>query len=112
MPLAAPDSFFSRSDTFTAAGNGVTVNASDRPINSFAIQVVGTGASATAWTVVLEGSLDGTNFTAMLTHNTVTGNGTVLFSGANLFPVNYFRSRCVSVTLGSATNIVVYVLGL
>ena len=100
-----------RSDTYTASGNGATLNAADAIASSYSIQVVGTGAAATAWNIVLEGSLDGTNFSTMLTHTETTGNGAVLFAGANLYPSLFFRSRCVSLTLGSATDIVVYITG-
>lgn len=100
-----------RQDTFTAPGNGVTQDIVNSPIKHFAIQVVGTGAVPTAWNVRLEGSLDNSNFTTILTHTEATGNGEILFSGANVYPVLYFRSRVVSLTLGLATNIVVSMVG-
>src|SRR5258707_813058 len=109
--LTTTPSFGTRSDTFTAAGNGVTVNVTTAPLKAFAIQVKGTGAIATSWTVVLEGSLDGTNFTTVLTDTLSTGDGTVLYSGATLYPSLYFRARCVAIVLGTATNLVVTILG-
>ena len=100
-----------RQDTFTATGNGVIQSVVNKPIKSFAIQIKGTGAAATAWSVVIEGSLDGTNFTTIMTHaNTVETDGEAKWTGASLYPVLHFRSRCVSITLGSATNIVANVL--
>ena len=98
-------------DTFTAVANGVTQNVINKPIKHFAIQVVGTGAAATAWSVVLEGSLNNVNFSTIMTHTEVTGNGAVLWSGATIYPVLHFRSRVVSLTLGPATNIVASILG-
>ena len=100
----------STSDTFTAAGNG-TILGLDYACKYYSIQVTGTGATPTAWSVVLEGSLEGTNFTTILTHTDTTGNGKVLFSGTTVYPSLYFRSRVVSLTLGSATNIIVKILG-
>ena len=101
----------SRTDTFTAAGNGITVDSTLRGVGYFSIQVTGQEVAATAWNVVLEGSLYRVNFSTILTHTEATGDGEVLFSGANVFPSVYFRSRLVSVTLGSAVRIVVNILG-
>ena len=104
--------YATRSDTFTSTGNGTAVDASTRPMRSFAIQVTGTGAAATSWTVVLEGSLDGTTYTTILTHTgTVDSNGGTHWGDAVATPILYFRSRCTAVTLGSATNIIAVVLG-
>jgi hypothetical protein len=110
--VATPN-FKTRSDTYVAAGNGTTVDVSAAPVKIFSIEVKGTGASATSWQVVLEGSLDNVNFTTILNHvNTFVGDGQVLYSGAALGASLYFRSRCVSVVLGGATNIVVTILGM
>ena len=100
-----------RSDTYSATGNGVTVDVSATPLKSFAVQVIGTGAAASLWDVRLEGSLDNVNFTQILQHTNTTGDGVVLYSGASLYPSLYFRSRCAGLTLGSATNVVVKILG-
>ncbi len=100
----------SRSDTYTAAANGSTLTVLTNPPKYFAIQCKGTAAGATAWSIVLEGSLDGTNFTTIATHATADLDGTVKNVSA-AFPVLYFRSRCASITLGGATNIVTTILG-
>ena len=103
---------FTRSDTFTGTGSGVTVDASGTPTKTYAIQVVGTGGTATAWDIRLEGSLDNTSFTQILQHTNVTGDGLVMFSGSLFSPSLYFRSRVAGLTLGGATNVVVTILGL
>ena len=105
------ESIFTRGDTFTVAGNGTTVDTSMFGASGFSIQVKGTGAAATAWNVVLEGSINNSNFTTILTNTDVTGDGVVLFSGAQNYPCRFFRSRVVSITLGSATDVVVRILG-
>lgn len=110
QPISFP--YATRSDTFTAAGNGTTVNVATTPLSQFAVQLTGTGAAATLWTAVLEGSLDGVTFSTILTHNTAIGNGVVLWLSASVAPCLYFRSRLVSVTLGSATNVVATILGI
>jgi len=100
-----------RTDTFTTAGNGVTVDVSANPLTKFSVQVTGTGAVATTWDVRLEGSLDNVNFTQILQHTNVTGDTKVLFNGAALAPTRFFRSRVAGLVLGGATNIVVAILG-
>jgi len=101
-----------RADTYTVPADGVTVNVSTKPVKCHAIQVKGTGAVADAWDVRLEGSLDNVNFTQILQHiNGTNTDGEVVFSGAALAPSLYFRSRVETITLGSATNVVVTVLG-
>ena len=89
----------------------MTVDVRDYRVKSFAIQVKGTGGVAAVWDVRLEGSLDGTNFTTILTHTNATPDGTVLYSGSVLSPSNYFRSRVAGLTVAPATDIVVTVLG-
>lgn len=100
----------SRSYTFTSSGTG-TIEGSSVAVKSYSIQVKGTGAAATAWDVDLEGSLDGVNFTQILNHTTTTGDGKILFSGSNIYPAYYIRPKVNSLTLGSASNIVVEILG-
>jgi hypothetical protein len=91
-------------EVYTVPANGKAVAAS--PVfRSFSVQVKGTGASATAWSVVLEYSLDGVNWTTALTHNAT--DGSVLSSGATLFVATWYRTRLASITLAPATDIVV-----
>jgi hypothetical protein len=98
-------------DTYTAIGNGVT-QAALSGVKSYSIQVKGTGGTPTAWNVVLEGGLNGIDFTTILTHNTASGNARTVASTATLFPSLFFRSRVQALTLGPATNIVVQILGM
>jgi hypothetical protein len=101
----------SRSDTFTVAANGTTVDVSDIPVSRFGLQVKGTGATPTAWEVVLEGSLNGTQFTTIATHkNGIDADGATHWQ-AQPAPAKYFRSRLVSITLGSATNVIATIIG-
>jgi len=110
-PLPTQGASQSRSDTYTGTATGTTVNASSAPVKSFSMVVKGTGAAATSWTVVLEGSLNNVNFTTLLTHSNTDGDG-VLKSTTSNSPVLYYRTRCTAVTLGSATNIVTTILGM
>ena len=114
-PLPTVPAFGTRSDIYTTAANGTTVDVSARPVRRFALQVKGTGAAAAAWNVVIEGSLNNTQFTSILEHsnagefrNAADGE-TVYFDTA--VPWLYFRSRLVSITLGSATNVVATIVG-
>ncbi len=109
--ITANPIFSTRADTYTATGNGVTIDVSTRPVQAYAVQVKGTGAAPTSWDVRLEGSLDNVNFTQILQHTQVTGDGVVVWSGASLSPSLYIRSRTAGLVLGTATNIVVTLLG-
>ena len=112
MYVNTGSSGFTRSDTFTGTGNGTAINCTHNPKSSFSIQVTATNeqVGVTVWNVVLEGSLNGTSYTTLLTHSATSGS--MVTSMANLYPCNYYRARCVSLTLGTATNIVVNILGL
>lgn len=105
--------FGTRSDVFTTAGgaaNGTTVDVSANPVKFFALQVVKSGA-VTVWDVRLEGSIDGTNFTTILTHTNATGDLLTVWQAAGgLNPVRYFRARLVSITGG--TNVTAYIVGM
>ena len=101
-----------RTDNFSVAGNGVTVDTSLRPLSVFSLGVDGVGGTPTAWQVVLEGSLDGTKWSTILTHTQLSpGLGLTISSGSNRDPSLFMRSRCVSVILGSASAIKTTILG-
>lgn len=109
MVVAGPLTL-SRADTFTTTANGTTVNHAGMAFKYFTVLVKGTGAAATTWDVRLEGSLDGTNFTQIIQHTNTDGDG--VNKPATLPTVyNYFRSRCAGLVLGTATNIIVTILG-
>ena len=101
-----------RSDTYTGAANGTTVDVSTQGMSRWGIQVKGTGAAPSSWTVHFEVSLNGTNFQSFFTHGTADGDGTVKWGPAGDYPALYFRSRCSAVALGSATNIVATIVGM
>lgn len=103
---------FSRSDTYTTTANGTTADASAAAARHFGVLVKGTGSAATVWDVRLECSLDNSNFTQLIQHTNTDGDGANKFSGSSIFPCLYFRSRVAGLTLGTATNIVVTIVGL
>lgn len=101
----------SRSDTYTTTANGTTVDVSAQGMSTFGLQCKQTG-TVTSWTVVLEGSLDGTNFVTILTHTKAGNNdGGIVWTSAALYPVLYFRSQCTAITLGGGTNVVATIVG-
>lgn len=114
-PLPVAFAFATRSDTYTTGANGTTVDVSTRPCRRFAMQVKGTGAAPTAWNVVIEGSLNNSQFTTILEHSNAgefrnAADGETVYFDTNA-PWLYFRSRLVSITLGSATNVVATIVG-
>jgi len=99
-----------RTATFTATGIGSVDNVSNYPRRDFALQVKGTGASATSWTVVLQASEDGSNYFTILTHATADGDGAIVFITGKV--AKYYRVNVTALTLGSATNISVTSVGM
>lgn len=94
---------------FTATGAGDIIEIGDAA-QRYALQVVGDPVPADAWTVDLEGSLDGKNFDTILTHTTGTGDGKLWFSGNQIFPALFVRANVRQLTLGSADKITVWIL--
>lgn len=89
---------------------GQLVSVPSAPLKSFSLQVVST---ATAWSVIIQGSLNGNDYDTILTHTKVTApSGSIIFSGTSLHPSKFVRAKLVSVTLGGATNVVVDWLGM
>ena len=109
--ISALLSVSSRADTYTETGSGTAVDVSTTGKQWLGVQVKGTGAAATAWTVNLQASLDGTNYSTVLSHtNTDDTDGSIVWISTPA-PTLYFRSNVSALTLGSATNIVVTIVG-
>lgn len=90
----------------TAAGSSAAVDVSVQSMGRYTLQVSGVGGVPTAWHVVAEVSLDGVTYTAVLTHaSPAQANGVLVTTGPSYVAANFFRTRCVSVTLGPATSI-------
>lgn len=112
FPVTTSPAFNTRADTFTSTTSGTTVDAHLAPVKYFTISAKATGA-VTSWTIVLEGSLDNTNFTTLLTHTNVTpGDGSLITTGTSAIPMLYFRARCSAITLGGGTNVIATILGM
>jgi hypothetical protein len=98
----------------TAAGADQNALAAQTPVwaggggffNRYAIQVKGEGAAATTWSVTLEGSLDGKNWTTLATHSATDGSTVFAIDK----PCLAVRATVGTLTLGSATAIDVYLL--
>lgn len=90
-----------------------TVFTATQPMKYYALQVKGSTGTPSAWDVRLEGSLDGANWTGIMSHSTGDGDGTVKVStNPVIFPAAWVRSRLNSLTFGSsATSLTVTVLG-
>jgi hypothetical protein len=97
-----------RSDTYTTNVAGTTVAATSNGVKHFGLQVTKNGA-VTAWQVVLEGSIDGTTFTTLMTHTEADGDGAVIWT-PQAVPALRFRSRCVSRTGG--TDVTAAIVGM
>jgi len=111
QPLGArPNNTASIANTFTSTGTGTALTTS-LSFDQYALQVQVTGtATLTTWNVVLEGSLDGVNFSTILISTHTLGQGVIWGNGLTA-PTIYIRSRVTNLFLGSATNIIVTILG-
>lgn len=97
-------------DTYTSTGIGTTADVSTVPLSNFTLLVTTTG-TVTSWIVILEGSIDGINFSTMATHTNLVGANISVFPGVNKSPCLYFRTRCTALLLGLGINITATVLG-
>lgn len=97
--------------TFTIAQMDIVYDLSEYPMSSFSLQVKATG-NVTSWNVILEGGLDGQNMTTILQHQQTNLTGTTLFTGSLKYPCNYIRMKCVSITLGTGTNVIATALAI
>jgi hypothetical protein len=88
----------------TTTGTFPPVGAPGVPFEKYSIQAKGVGAAPTSWTAVLEGSLDSTNWTALITHN--ASDGSTSFAVDK--PCNFVRLNLSALSLGSATAINIY----
>ena len=87
--------------TFPTSGGaaaGETENIIARPCRSFALQVVSTGV--TAWTVLLQGSVDGATWATLATHAHTDGSGAILWATDK--PVPYVRANVTTITGGTS----------
>lgn len=101
-----------RQETFTTTADGTAQDVSGQGFSRFAIQAKQTG-TVTSWTVVVQVSLDGTNYVTILSHTKAgDGDGAIVFSGPNRYPALYFRASCTAITLGGGTNVVATVVGM
>jgi hypothetical protein len=112
VTITSPLATSTQADTFTSTGTGTVVNVSTYGRQHFGIQVKGTGAAPTSWTVHLQVSLDGTNYANLLTHDNDTDDDGGIQWSATPAPSRYFRSSVEAVALGSATNIIVTIVGM
>lgn len=94
---------------FTGTGDGENLSTGNNPVRNFAIQVEPTGA-VLLWTVVLQVSFDGINYTDLITHTQLLGANVILYSAATA-PAQHFRAKCTVLSLGLGTNIKTTITG-
>lgn len=96
--------------TFTSFDVSLPIDISSKPMKNFSLCVVGTDDVPSNWNVILQVSIDGMNFTPVLTHNTATGDSITIFTLEKLYPCLYYQINVTDLSLGNASNIVVSVL--
>jgi hypothetical protein len=89
----------------TTTGTYPSVGAPGVPFEKYAIQAKGVGGTLTSWTALLEGSLDATNWTTLISHTTPDGATQWAFDK----PCNFVRLNLSTLVLGTATSINVFI---
>jgi hypothetical protein len=89
----------------TTTGTFPPIGAPGVPFFQYTVQTKGVGAAPTSWTAILEGSMDSTNWTTLISHTTPDGST----QWAVDKPCNFVRLNLSTLVLGSATAINVYV---
>ena len=97
------DTIFSNSAALTAPGLGTTVEVGVNDLcSTTAYTLIVTVVTINTNVVVrLEGSIDGTNYAPIIADQTITANGTSVFSVGDR-PVKHIRPRFVSESGGTA----------
>lgn len=83
----------------TAPGGG--------PFATYAISVKGTDGTLTSWTALLEGSIDGVNWTTLITHNATAGSTSWETTGK---PCLQVRVNVTALVLNTATSATVTIV--
>lgn len=107
MSLATLIPVISQLDSYTIVASGTKVTLAGGSGRAFSLQVASVGTTATAWSVILEGSLNGTTYTSIATHISGTNADGVTVTALTNGPWLFVRSRLVSVTLTPATSLTV-----
>lgn len=89
------------SEAATTTGVVQILGAEKAFFKDYALQIKGVGAGATSWSVTVDVSLDGSNWTTVLTHNATDGSVASVVDK----PGAWIRINVGSLTLGSATAI-------
>jgi hypothetical protein len=106
MTTRPPDIFFNTYPVLTAPGSGVSTSVYLPPtIVSKNFSLFATVASINTNVIVaLNGSIDGTNWSKIITNQTITADGTSHYNIAN-HPVRYVQPVFVSESGGTAATV-------
>lgn len=88
---------------FTATGFGKKHSVGSVLPSKHAIQVNGVGGALSSWTIILQGSQDGTTWTTLLTHNATDGS-IVYPADAIERPVRFLRVNVSALSLGTTAT--------
>ncbi len=103
--LQSPVQGYIVSNQFGAVGASQAFTVSAEKPDSFSFTVNPNG-NITSWSVNFDLSIDGQNWTTLMTHtNTNPGAGKIVASGAQKFLAAYVRFNCTELVLGSGTSI-------
>lgn len=83
------------------------------PVKFYSLQVRGSTGTVTAWDVRLEISIDGVNFSPVVSHQTTDGNGAIKTSTSAPygFPATFMRIRTNSIDTSTVKSLVINAIG-
>jgi|TARA_R100000458_G_C8215953_1_gene201907 hypothetical protein len=100
------DTIFTTGSALTAPATGTALKVADTNLFSTTdyTLIVTVASVDTNVIVCLEGSIDGTNYAPIIANQTITANGTTVYSVANR-PVRWVRTKWVSEAGGTAATV-------
>lgn len=93
----------------TTTGTGEIFDLSFQPLRLFSLQASVPSGIPISWTVILEGSINGSQFDTILTSTNVVGLSVLQISSPVL--VRFVRARVTSLILGTSPSLTVDILG-
>ncbi len=88
-------------------------NLQANPVKNYSLQVRGSTGTVTSWTVALEVSIDGINFSPVVSHATADGDGVIKTSTAypGGFPATWMRIRTAAISTSAVKTLVITAIG-
>lgn len=95
--------YWDHEETFSGIGNGTVLDMSLQPAKYFSLQVRQESGLALLWSVLLEVSLNGSEWSTIASHTNVAQSlGDIVLPQIVPYPARYLRFRVTGVTVGAS----------